>query len=132
MTDTTTIEEMQLERRANRIAGMREALDFLEANPSMPMPYLGVMNVYVGEDIDVAPLARIMKPVDKDTSNSFFMLTKKFGVQNLVVNWSREAVCERVVVSTRLIPGEYVAAHTIPARTEETVEWVCPDSILDA
>ncbi len=106
------------------INDMREALDFIEANPSLPMPHLGALNAFADKD-DLADYARAMAPCVKGISSGYFELKRSFGSVSYKINFTREEVCEATVVGTREIPEK-----TTPAYTEDVIEWVCPDSIL--
>lgn len=115
------------QKRAARLQGMQELVYFLQANPEVPLPYFGSLNAFADDDKNVSEVARAMKPVDKDTSNSYFTLTKTFNDNvKLSVNWARDAVCERIVIGT-----EEVAEYKVEAHTRDIVEWVCPEGILD-
>lgn len=116
--------------RANRIQGIRELVDLLEAQPEIPMPVgFAWSNAYTFEDsLPAKEMARLMKPVNKRVTASFYQLEKKFtGGVTFKVNYDRENVCERVVTGTREVPAETI--H-VKAHTEEIIEWICPDSLL--
>jgi hypothetical protein len=70
--------------------------------------------------------------VKKDYSGGTFALSKEFGSEygsKIRVTWTtrRDTICRKVVTGKKFIPAE---TKTIPARTEEEVEWVCDDSLL--
>jgi hypothetical protein len=111
--------------RIDKLQEMRDLLDFLQEHEEIPLPYFGMVNSFVYDEIDVDTAARIMAPCDKDIGGSYFSLNRKFGSLEFSVNFAREEVCERIVVGTKEIP-----ARTIEARTEEIVEWNCPDGVL--
>ena len=114
------------ERRAATILTMRSLLDFLEVNPIIPLPDFDPVDAYIYDVSDIADIARAMKPVKKSISRSIYILTHDFGNDvSLDVNFSRESVCERIVVGTEDVPEEVTPAHT-----REIVEWVCPESLL--
>jgi len=115
-----------LEIRAGKIDSMRALLDFLEATPEIPMPYMGDVNVFPHDEDTLGELARAMKPVKKERNDSYFMLAKDFGRVKLILNWARDSVCERVVTGTEEIPEQIIEAHT-----REIVEWICPETIID-
>lgn len=129
------------------IAGLRKMADWLENTPvEMPVPASLVGSVYTGamhdsrgirhmmdSTIGMALIANAAGDVDKEVNSQLFKLVKDFG-GGVKVEWVayREAVCERVVVGTKIVPAEperVVAA--VPERTEEVVEWKCP-SLLKA
>jgi hypothetical protein len=111
--------------RETKIADMREVLQFLEDNPKIPMPYFGMVDVFVREADDVDGLARAMAPCNKKVGGSYFSLTRAFGSVSLEVNFDREQVCERIVTGSKDIPEKTIEAHT-----EDIVEWKCPDGVL--
>lgn len=124
---TTQEKQTTDEKRAARLSGMQELVYFLQANSNVPLPYFGSLNSFPNDDESVSEIARSMKPVDKDTSQSYFTLTKTFdGGVKLSVNWTRDAVCERIVIGTEEVPEYKVEAHT-----RDIVEWKCPEGILD-
>lgn len=116
--------------REGRIQGIRELLDLLEAEPEIPMPVgFAWANAYTFDDsLPASEMARLMKPVNKKVTASFYQLEKTFtGGVTYKVNYDRKAVCERVVTGTREVPAETIITK---AHTEEIVEWICPDSLL--
>ncbi len=118
-------QEKQLsERRLLKINDMRAVLDFLESNSDVPAPYFGTLNAF-DHGGDPSEIARMLSPCEKIHEGPYFMLRKKFGSVKFDVNFSRESVCERVVIGTEEIPEKI-----IPASIREIVEWVCSDSIL--
>lgn len=77
-------------------------------------------------------IARALGSCEKDYSGGLFELTKQFGDNygsriRLIFRTKRDAVCRKVVKSTKTIPAE---TRVIPERIEEEVEWVCTDSLL--
>ena len=105
---------------------MRLALDYLESVPEIPLPYFGTLNTFCNEDYDIGELARAMKPVEKVSGLSYYTLRRKFGTIMIDVNFDHEQVCEKVVVSTEEVPARLVEAYT-----KETIEWKCPESLLN-
>lgn len=124
---TTQTHQTTDEKRAAKLQGMQELIYFLQGRPDVPLPYFGALNAFADDDKNVSDVARAMKPVNKNTSNSYFTLTKTFsGGVGFSVNWTRDAVCERIVVGTEEVPEFKVEAHT-----RDIVEWKCPEGILD-
>jgi len=118
------------EYRRDKIRGMREMINFLEVNEDVPMPYFGTFSAFPGDD-EVAGLARAMKPVTKEFGSYYFTLRKTFseGVK-LDMSWSRDEVCQRIVIGTKEVEREVIPERVIEAHTEDIVEWACPDAIL--
>lgn len=114
--------------RQNKIDGMRELLDLLEAQPIIPIPSFFEVNVWIHKDgASISDLARALKPVNKKSLGSNYILERVFNDNiSLHVNFDREEVCERVVVRTEEVPAQLVEAYT-----REVVEWKCPESIMD-
>lgn len=62
------------------------------------------------------------KKLEKEYTDYSVSVSREIGtgMVELSVSTGREAVCERVVTGTKIVP-----AVTIPERTEETYEWKC-------
>ena len=113
-------------REKAQILAMRSLLDFLEANPIIPIPNFSSVDAWVYDGGSIADFARAMKPVEKKAFGNLYILRRDFGNSvALEVNFPRNDVCERVVVDTEDVPEEVTPAHT-----REIVEWVCPESLL--
>lgn len=121
---------MRTERDQQKIDEIRQILDFVEADPNVPMPYFGSVNAFVRDPDVLGDVARAMAPCDKDVCGNFYELTHRFGSTSFTANFARDEVCEAVVIGTEEI-AEKVIETVIPAQTRDIVEWVCPDSILD-
>jgi hypothetical protein len=111
--------------RSEKIQNVRDLLTFIEDNPEIPLPYFGQFNSFAYDEEEMDTLARAMAPCKKRFDDTYFALEREFGTVTLSVNFSRDEVCERIVVGTEDIP-----AHTIAAYTKEIVEWKCPDGVL--
>jgi hypothetical protein len=124
------------------IASLREAADFLEASPGVPVPGYPIeistwqFPDFLVDDPDAADeelkirmagIARAMGGCEKKYESSYFSLTKKIGAGVLVrALTNRDSVCEARVVGTRVEPG-----RIIPARTVPVVEWDCSPLLSD-
>ena len=118
------------EYRRNKIAGIREMINFLEVNEDVPLPHFGMFIAFPADD-QVSEMARALKPVTKEFGNYYFTLDKKFSENvTLSMHWSRENVCERIVIGTKDIEREVIPERVVEAHTEDIVEWACPDAIL--
>lgn len=123
------------EKREAWVEGLRQLADFVEAHPEMPLPMSGATLYLWGADAktELAALVRILGNVEKEASESFFGVTRRFGPHALSVKASRENVCQRVVVGTKTetyqVPPEGIEMVE-RTRSVELVEWICPPSIL--
>jgi len=71
-------------------------------------------------------MAKALAPCEKNYAGSSFELTRKFGKRlTFSVSTTRDAICEKKVVGTKIVP-----ARMVEERVEEEVEWVCNDSLL--
>lgn len=122
------------EVRQQLISRVRKTLDFLEANPDLPLPYdvefFGGHIFLRHEEEDqqkqvLACLGSFKKEYDDDT----FIAVKQVPDGNLLkFRFDRAKVCRRVVVGTKHIPEVTIPARpaeTIAAHDEEIVEWDC-------
>lgn len=106
-------------------AGLREMADWIEANPSIPLPESKIINYAVDSKEHAEAIARSGGKCRKVYSGDYFNLYKDFGVIELNHFFYRKAVCERKVVGVETIPARFVEAHIIEAHTKEIVEWEC-------
>jgi hypothetical protein len=112
--------------REEKMDGLRELLDWLDANPEFPVPFWLTYEhtIYADDEADLLAKRKILgRQVDKVVGNQKFGFSRKFGPIDVEVVIARDVVCERKVVGTREIPAT-------EARTEDIVEWVCPESFL--
>lgn len=113
------------------VQGLRALADFYEAHPEVPLPY-SEQNIYALDTKDEAKmLAEALGTFEKEYNEWHFTMVKRFGPIQMRFVFNRGNVCTKKVVGVKTIPAEFVEAHTRPARTEEIVEWDCPDSLLD-
>lgn len=115
------------------IQKMREAADWLEANPCHEIVTVSVLIHATREDKErLAQLVKAAGGVKKDVSDELiFVRAQRFLPVDFTIAGDREKVCERVVVGTKTLPahdGYMVAAQ--PEREVEIVEWKC-GSILE-
>ncbi len=119
------MEPEEYEKRLEKINDIRAALDYLETNPDVPMPFFGILNASAEKD-DLSKIAKAMSPVDKKVDSGYFILERMFGKVKYHVNFPREGICTPTVVGTEVVPRLVIAEHT-----REIVEWNCPESILN-
>lgn len=138
-------------QRGAWLAGMRELLDWLEAHPEVPLPYLDtsihnegqgvpalVHYVHAWEDNArgrIAAIARAMGKARKtvnDATEKLYVSRRFGGAVDYVAAIARGEVCVRKVVGTREVTEdvpdpEHVAAAPLVTVTKivEDVEWVC-------
>lgn len=133
MEDTVTVAQ----ERAQRIAQLREYIDWLEAHPEAALPHRIHSCQLVGPR-ELLPVARRLGGCwDKCHNEDWFGLVRHFGplITHELFN-EREMVCKRVVVGVEEREVEEpdpdaVAALPKVKRVEkvEKVEWECPESL---
>jgi len=111
------------------VKGLRDFADWLEANPDYPE--LNKVNgfTFVYNQDELRDCAKKLGQAEKGWGTELFTLTKAFGPVEFRTNIFRERLCERVVTK-KVIPAHTVEAqeaYEVPERTEETVEWQCPE-----
>lgn len=104
---------------------------FLEERPSLPVGYVTV-NGFCNGKAEFLSLARDFGSANKGSVADYFYLRKTFksGLVQYDLNIQRAAVCTKKT-TTRIVPAQ--PERTLPAepeKTEEVVEWECPDSIF--
>jgi hypothetical protein len=133
---TDTLADIRDQQRAAHTAGLRALADLIDAHPDLYTCQTVLHNVFVGDLARMVELAASVGGVwTKGGSESFLWLQTELGpTVQVAVNVCRFDVCEqRVTATTREVPDPELVASlpTIP-ETVETVEWVCPDSWLEA
>lgn len=109
--------------REEFIAGLREAADFLEANPALPTQSTPItINVFVETKAELAAIARTGQ-WDKSGNDNHFWIKREVGAISYEVNIARSKICRRVVTGTRVVPAR-------EAEVVEDVEWVCDEPLL--
>jgi len=118
-----------MDEREQVIGSLRAVADFLEQNPSAPVPHIGEITAFVNTVEDVkGELRRIVKevpgPWKKAVMESFYSIVKDFGAFTYEVTALRHQVCRKIET------GE---VKVIPAQEEKVVpkyRWECDDSLL--
>lgn len=143
---STTVEHIAAGNNLNAelIAGLRDLISFIEANPDFdfgsmgrPVVEMTVRSWYRRDGQDpralVADLIKRAHGVSKTYGTDFAWFRKEFGQHvRFEISTERATVCERVVTGTKIVPAR--PAMVLPAepeRVEELVEWHC-SPILDA
>lgn len=121
-------------RREKLISALRHIARVLEAKPLVPTPYFGTLIQRVDDADQMLTVARAYGGFwEKSTDNDSFRLRQELSEDIAILAYtSRENVCTRVVVGTKVIPAETLPAReetVIPERVEEVVEWHCPESL---
>lgn len=117
------------EHQREFIAGLREIADFYEAHPELPENGGVAIDIWPTGGVDkVGMYARIFgKSSKRVIGDSYFILGKKFrGGSKIEVNWSRGAVCQRVVVGQETVVEDVVEIVGKRTVTKDKVEWKCP------
>lgn len=117
---------------ADYAAGLRLMADFIEAHPEIPVPLDVVASTFIHTEKDkqkkaAARIAKLLGYVNKGFYDASVYFTRQFskGV-GYQVWFDRDAVCERVVTGTKLIPArEERIVPAEAARSEDIVEWHC-------
>jgi hypothetical protein len=126
------MENENIQERQASIDGVRQMLDFLEANPDIPWPqcldsarirFYGIRNNE--KEIFIAT-ARAFGTFDKEVVRDDFEITKHFGPAKLTAVIDRSEVCtKRTVMKTVLVEEWDCQPLLIDGKTvEEAVEEV--------
>ena len=101
--------------------GLRAIADWYEAHPEVAPPaFPEILHASVESKDEAVTIAAALKPCAKRYSDTLMELERTFGPIRLRFLFWREAVCERRVVGVKDVPE-----RTVPAHTEEIVEWDC-------
>ena len=115
-------------------SALRAVADFVETHPLLPVPYLPSFDVWdaSAEAIKAAATVHGVKKEKIYSGEEFYLRVRipytHNGVQETIrigYNGKRADVCTRKVVSTKVVPEEYVPGYIRPARIEDVVEWDC-------
>lgn len=124
------------------VNGLTEVREFLAAHPDLPrilgvygsIVYLHLFDMDVKEGVDMreeyARCARILMAgapvgsVEKDASESYQQIKRKFGKVELILQADRNVVCERRVIGTKVVEIPDPAAPKVTVE-REIVEWEC-------
>jgi hypothetical protein len=112
------------ERRASRIQGLRQLVDFVEAHPELPVNLQHYI-VYFSTKEELVAAARI-GGWKKIYQGDYFILRREFAGAQLDIYTDREKVCTATVTGQRTV--EAVPAR--PEHTEDVIEWVCEHESL--
>ena len=121
------------------VQGLRDAADFFESHLALGVPYEETLTFHyygqvAGTSVDsiggLNLFARIIGGhLDKSGDDTFYRLTADRGAFKVTVTACRNAVCERVVVGTKIEPAHVIPAQPetqVPERIVEVYEYHCP------
>lgn len=118
-----------MDERQRKLNDTRAILDWLETHPEIALPseveYGLSISAMDGKD-DALKLVRAFGTCDKRFAGDTLVISKKFGSTILKAILFRNQVCERVVISTEVVPEKIEPEHV-----REIVEWKC-DPILES
>ena len=115
--------------------GLRLLADWFEAHPDMKHPSETFSVWEFNTKDEAAQCLREMSPCEKKYNNSLFEVSKSFGMITLRYIFSRDTVCTRKVVGTKVIPEHIEPAkeeEIIPEHEEEIYEWECNPILGDS
>lgn len=124
---TEQIKEVsEQEKRRLKIQGVREMLNFLEANENIELPFTDNLSVYSYNTKEEAKmLVKALGECEKKYLDEVFWLCKQFGAVTLSFMFTRGSVCNRIVVGTEEIPETIIPETIRPAYTKEIVKYEC-------
>lgn len=132
----------QIDARESALNDATRLIKWLKDNPEIPVPseFSGTLHIFEWNSKDeAAQMAKAMGTCEKSYDDSLFRLVKSFGSLKLEGVFTRQSVCERVVVGSKEIESEEadpVAVAALPRvkvkKTVEIVEWRCPETLLGA
>ena len=123
------------------VQGLRDAADFFESHLALGIPYEGLGPVtyhYYGTVAGVSVdsinglhtfVSLIGGHIDKSSDKYYYRLTSDQKSFKVVATAARNAVCERVVVGTKVEPAHIIPAQPethVPERVVEIYEYHCP------
>ena len=120
---------------------LRDAADFFESHITLGVPYEGngpITYHYYGTVAGVSVdsinglhtfVSLIGGRIDKSSDESYYRLESDQGSFRVNATASRNSVCERVVVGTKIEPEHVIPAQPetrVPERVVEIYEYHCP------
>lgn len=104
---------------------LRQLADFLDKHPDLALPSEDIRVYAMDTKEEAAACLKALKPCKKEYRDNIFEISKEFGGISLRYVFLRSSVCRRKVVGTKEIEEQHIPGRTIPAHTEEIVEWEC-------
>ena len=116
----------EAEERRDHIQAIRGLANFFYRHPEFRIPDISI-GIHVGTKKEMTSLTA-EGTWQKEHFASYFYMRRSFGPSVcLWVAVDRELVCERTVTGTKWVEPQ----PATPGYEEETVEWICPDSIMN-
>lgn len=118
-----------------KVQRARDIADFVEEHPDWPIDTEGTadwwpLTIWCVDLEDVKAKRReIGGRWEKGADGPTFQLKGRIGSAHVILQTSRDKVCERIVVGTetKVVPDPDAPKVEIEV---DVVEWVCPDSLL--
>lgn len=110
------------------IAGLRDLADLLESSEFVPVPY-GLQSacglfVCCHSPEQWSTVVKAVGAGEKDADDTFLnYYPDRFPF--LQITASKNVVCEKVTIGTKLVEEKVIPQQVIPAHEEEIVEWRC-------
>jgi len=109
------------------VSALRDLADFYDARPTLPIPCTSRLDVFALQPEDTHRIAKLLGKSRKEViGDSLFVLKRQFGQFSLEFNWTRETVCERIVVGTEQVEVPVMVQQGTKTETRDKVEWRCP------
>lgn len=117
-------------QRDTFIQALRDVADWFEATPCAPVPDGLDIAVYDTDVVALADIARTDGVFDKRYFGSLFELSRTFADESyervkVAFNSSRDKVCTKRVVGTKMVTVPAVEAAPEREVEQEIVEWDC-------
>jgi hypothetical protein len=137
-TDFPSLDQLAAREAANNtrsalIQGLRDLADALEQHPGIPEPAPVGVNIFLNDNatLQMAAIRRAIGGTwEKQATDQFFWIRKRFGPVSLEVNAYRDQVCTRVVVGTETVEVPDPAAPKVTVE-REIVRWDCSPLLDD-
>ena len=115
--------------------GLRLLADWVEAHPGIDLPS-NEWSVYsLNSKEEAAKCLLALKPCNKEYREDMFYISRFFGPIKLRYVFSRNSVCTRKVVGTKVVPERIEPAkeeEIIPEHEVEVYEWECNESLIES
>jgi hypothetical protein len=125
----TTPEEIQ--KRQETIDGVRQMLDFLEANPEVDLPHqMDRFAIwFFFEKAKFLEAVAKFGTCDKSVDGKEFHVTKHFGPVKLVAEVNRDQVCTRRV-ETKMVEQEVETWDCLPLLSQDEVQQIGQEAAI--
>jgi hypothetical protein len=124
-------DNMKETTREDFINGLIELAEFYRERPELELPYRAELNIFARKAEDLPRIAKLFGTCKKEVlGDSYFVLSRKFGLLTLEALWGREQVCERVVVGQETVEEEVPVVYEKRTVTRDRIRWDCPKGVL--